>query len=89
MISAPELLNTSLAQIRTLERFLSEQLDERKERAPPATPETDACHELLARIQGLLARSAQPTALNSSCPDHSSIPRDDTATMATEGNAHD
>ena len=59
MIPAPELLNTSLAQIRTLERFLSEQLDERKEGAPPATAEIDACHELLARLQGLLARSAQ------------------------------
>ena len=56
MITSRELLDTSIAQLWTLARFLSEQLGEGREGAEPATAETCACHEVLRSLSVLTLR---------------------------------
>ena len=56
MITPRELLDTSIAQLRTLARFLGEQLGEGREGAEPATAETRACHEILRSLRVLILR---------------------------------
>jgi hypothetical protein len=56
MITSRELLDTSIAQLWTLTRFLGEQLGEGREGAEPATAETRACHEILRSLGVLILR---------------------------------
>jgi hypothetical protein len=56
MITPRELLDTSIAQLWTLARFLGEQLGEGREGAEPATAEARACHELLRSLRVLILR---------------------------------
>jgi hypothetical protein len=60
MITPRELLDTSIAQLWTLTRFLGEQLGEGREGAEPATAETRACHEILRSLSVLILRLQAP-----------------------------
>jgi len=56
MISTEELLDTSVAQLRTLSAFLDEQLYQRDGRPECATSATTACNEILQSLRGLIWR---------------------------------
>jgi hypothetical protein len=56
MITSRELLDTSIAQLWTLARFLGEQLGDGREGTEPATAETVACHEILRSLSVLTLR---------------------------------
>jgi hypothetical protein len=56
MITPRELLDTSIAQLWTLARFLGEQLGEGREGAEPTTAEARACHEILQSLRLLIVR---------------------------------
>ena len=56
MIAPLELLDTSIAQIRTLTAFLHEQLGVRSGGAESETAESRACHELLAYLMAAILR---------------------------------
>jgi len=56
MISTQELLDTSVAQLRTLSAFLDEQLYQRDGGSERATSETNACNEILQSLRGLIVR---------------------------------
>jgi hypothetical protein len=56
MITPRELLDTSIAQLWTLARFLGEQLGEGREGAEPATAEIRACREILRSLSVLIPR---------------------------------
>ena len=58
MITPRELLDTSIAQLRTLASFLSEQLGEGGDGAQPATAETRACHEILRSLSAVIRLQA-------------------------------
>ena len=66
MISTQELLDTSVAQLRTLSAFLDEQLYQRDLGSERATSETNACNEILQSLRGLIVRvqGIPPRALN-------------------------
>ena len=53
-ITPGELLDTSIAQLRTLVAFLGEQLGDRNERPEPATLEARACEEILLSLSLLI-----------------------------------
>jgi len=56
MITPRELLDTSIAQLRTLAGFLGEQLGDGRDGAESATAETRACHEILRSLRVLILR---------------------------------
>jgi hypothetical protein len=56
MITSRELLDTSIAQLRTLARFLAEQLGEGREGPDPTAAETRACLEVLRSLSALIVR---------------------------------
>jgi hypothetical protein len=60
IISPRELLGTSVAQLRTLAAFLSEQLGESSEESKVATTETQACNEILCFLRVLIQRFRTP-----------------------------
>lgn len=66
MISTQELLDTSVAQLRTLSAFLDEQLCQRDGGSVRARRETKACNEILQSLRGLIKRvqGTRPHALN-------------------------
>jgi hypothetical protein len=56
MISTQELLDTSVAQLRTLSAFVDVQLYQRDCGSERATNETNACNEILRSLRGLIVR---------------------------------
>jgi hypothetical protein len=56
MIAPRELLDTSIAQLCTLVRFLGEQISEGRGGAEPATAETRACHEILRSVSEIILK---------------------------------
>ena len=56
MISTQELLDTSVAQLRTLSAFLDEQLCQRDGPPVRATSGTEACNEILQSLRALIVR---------------------------------
>lgn len=56
MITPRELLDTSIAQLRTLVRFLDEQIGEGRGGAEPATAEARACDEILQSLSVLILK---------------------------------
>ena len=56
MITSRELLDTSIAQLSTLARFLGEQLGEEGDGSEPPTAETRACHEIVRSLRALIPR---------------------------------
>ena len=61
-ITARELLETSMAQLRTLVAFLAEQLDENGDR-PDVTLEACACREVLCSLAALIPKIDATTQL--------------------------
>ena len=55
-IHANELLDTSLAQLRTLAAFLREQLGHGADRTPSASAQARACRELLGSLSALILK---------------------------------
>jgi hypothetical protein len=55
-ITPIELLDTSIAQLRTLAAFLREQLGNGADRMPSAAAQVRACKELLGSISSLILR---------------------------------
>jgi hypothetical protein len=56
MITPEELLDTSIAQLRTLAAFLAEQLGDSSEQPQCATSETHACKEILFSLGVLIPK---------------------------------
>ena len=56
MITAGELLDTSIAQLRALVAFLGDQLGDNSVRAERATPEARACNEILLSLSVLILK---------------------------------
>jgi hypothetical protein len=56
MITHEELLDTSIAQLRTLAAFLAEQLGDSSERPQCVTSETYACKEILLSLSVLIPK---------------------------------
>jgi hypothetical protein len=54
MITSRELLDTSIAQLWTLARFLGEQLGEDRDGIESDTAETRACHEIVRSLRELI-----------------------------------
>jgi hypothetical protein len=55
-ITSEELLDTSIAQLRTLAAFLREQLGNGADRMPSAAAQARACNELLGSLSALIVR---------------------------------
>jgi len=55
-ITPNELLDTSIAQLRTLAAFLREQLGDGADRMPSAGAQVRACKELLSSLSALILR---------------------------------
>jgi hypothetical protein len=55
-ITPNELLDTSIAQLRTLAAFLREQLGNGADRKPSAAAQVRACRELLSSLSALILR---------------------------------
>ena len=60
IISPRELLDTSIAQLRTLAAFMSEQLAEGSDEPEVVTTETRACSEILCFLRALILRFETP-----------------------------
>ena len=56
IISAQDLLDTSVGQLRMLTAFLDEQLYQREDGSERATSATKACNEILQSLKGLMVR---------------------------------
>jgi len=56
MITAQDLLDTSVGQLRTLTAFLDEQLHQRDGGRERATSATNACNEILQSLRELIVR---------------------------------
>jgi len=56
MITAGELLDTSIAQLRALVAFLGDQLGDNSVRPERATPEARACNEILISLSVLILK---------------------------------
>jgi len=71
MITPQELLDTSIAQLRTLAAFLSEQLGQSGERSESAAMEVQRCEEILLSLSVLILRlqAAQIIGRHEDCDD--------------------
>jgi hypothetical protein len=69
-ITPNELLDTSIAQLRTLAAFLREQLGNGADRMPSAAAQVRACKELLGSLSALILRlqAARETAAGAGEP---------------------
>jgi hypothetical protein len=78
-ITSNELLDTSIAQLRTLAAFLREQLGHETGGVTPVTPQVRACREVLASLSVLILRlqTAREPLAEASESDHAAQHRHD------------
>jgi len=78
-ITPNELLDTSIAQLRTLTAFLREQLANGADRTPSTAAQARACRELLGSLSALILRlqTARQASTDPGESEHAGAKRDD------------